>query len=89
MSAKYSTADACRWVKAGQAPSIPSTSRVTPMWRALNAAKAEGLIARDGFYWTLTDSGRSLIALGAHCLNGLQCLKDYGSCVCLCGGCKS
>ena len=24
---------------------------------------------------------------GSHCLNGLQCLKDFGSCICLCDGC--
>lgn len=35
----------------------------------------------------LTQSGRAIAACGTHCLNGLQCLKDHGSCVCLCGGC--
>jgi hypothetical protein len=26
---------------------------------------------------------------GSHCLNGLQCVIDFGSCVCICDGCRS
>ena len=36
----------------------------------------------------LTKTGRDIAACGTHCLNGLQCLKDFGSCICLCDGCK-
>jgi hypothetical protein len=36
----------------------------------------------------LTETGRAIAACGTHCLNGLQCVKDYGSCICLCAGCS-
>ena len=60
--AKYTALDACRWVQAGTAPKIASSSRTTPMWRALGKAAEAGLIERDGFDWKLTDAGRAALA---------------------------
>jgi hypothetical protein len=31
---------------------------------------------------------RSQTPKGTHCLNGLQCLEQHGSCICLCDGCR-
>jgi hypothetical protein len=58
---RFTALDACRWVLAGTAPRVPSSSRVTPTWRALYEAEKQGLIEREGFYWKLTEAGRMLL----------------------------
>ena len=94
---KHSAVDAARWVEQGRAPSVPSTSRVTPMWRALREATDKGFVVRDGFGWSLTAKGREALAgetaegrvpLDTHCHDGLRCIKEHGSCICICPGCK-
>lgn len=55
---KFTALDACRWVEAGTAPRWASSARVTPTWRAMQEAEAQGLIERaDGFAWRLTEKG--------------------------------
>ena len=42
----------------------------------------------DCWTWVAIDAETSRVPLDTHCHDGLRCIKEHGSCICICPGCK-
>ncbi len=69
--------DGVRCEGMGRAEAVRKAVALYRQRRNLGREYARGL--RDGKAFEVRDT---------HCRNGLQCVVDYGSCICICDGCR-